>query len=700
MICTKLTEKYYLVKKTIEQANEKQSSVTNHICLFDRSGSMSGNIKELGKEMKQFIRSINIDDTITLMWFSGPNQKGTIIKGFKITDDKDFSIVDKAVDENCTVIGTTCFSESLIELEQIMKDLNYYSTNFTFTLFTDGYPVVNNINKEIAVVNSSLEKLPGKNIATLFVGYGEYYNKEFMTQMSLKAGGSLLHSNDLKEWGYNMSHFLTNVNCKKTKIEIEKDNINTNEIKAMFSINNGNILTYNVDKIIHVQGENLYVICEQEHGIIIDKEILLDGMYAASYVLIQQCNTDIALDILGNLGDKYLVDKCTNAYTNSEYGSAEKDILNAVVEPTKRYLKGKVDNCVPKDDAFCLLELLEILIEDKDAYFFPRHPEFKYKRIGCQKEIDDKYPKFEASADVPVSFSKLVWNNSKLNLSVLAHIKGKIKLSPISFDNVNITPEELGLSEYYDTFIYRNYTLIKDGTLNISMLPMRCGATVYALLKQNNLIINPNAEDGIYIIDLSALPIINRNIVRNNNSATELAKVLMRKLQLDCHMKVLKSKVNEINNKIIINDRVKEFLLAHGVKDGCFNPPVLSNKDKEYDFYMAKVFNAKIKGASTLPKVSDITGKKKLNLPGQFMKEVIDIKDEDVGQMIVDTKKELNKAVSIIQRNKFALILCKKWFDEFKHRNDCVINIKDKVGTVNVNTSIEFSIDEIKVEFD
>jgi hypothetical protein len=115
---------------------------------------------------------------------------------------------------------------------------------------------------------------------------------------------------------------------------------------------------------------------------------------------------------------------------------------------------------------------------------------------------------------------------------------------------------------------------------------------------------------------------------------------------------------------------------------------------------MAKTFNVKIKGASVLPKVSEIKSKKKLNLPGQFMKEMIDIKEEDVNQMLIQTKKELNRTVSIIQRNKFALILCKKWFEEFKDRNNCVINIEDKVGTVNVNTSVEFSIDEIKVEFD
>ena len=186
--------------------------------MFDRSGSMSGTLKELCKEMKLLIRSVSFGDTITLMWFSGPNQKGTMLKGFKLHAEEDFAIIDKIIDANNTTVGTTCFSESLLELPTILNDLECFSSNYAFTLFTDGYPIVSDINKEIKNINHALDQIQDKNISVLLIGYGDYYNKELMTEMSTRVGGSLLHNNDLKEWNMNMNNFLSNVDSNKIQL--------------------------------------------------------------------------------------------------------------------------------------------------------------------------------------------------------------------------------------------------------------------------------------------------------------------------------------------------------------------------------------------------------------------------------------------------------------------------------------------------
>ena len=164
----KLNDDYYLTtKQIIKNDTIKEIPIINHIWLYDRSGSMSPVIKELCNQMKQLIRTIDFNNTITLMWFSGPNQKGTILKGFKLHDKDDYNVIDKVLDSNNTTIGTTCFSESLSILPSVIDDLSCFSSHYAFTMFTDGYPIVNDIEKEIKSINNSLSIIQEKNISNL-----------------------------------------------------------------------------------------------------------------------------------------------------------------------------------------------------------------------------------------------------------------------------------------------------------------------------------------------------------------------------------------------------------------------------------------------------------------------------------------------------------------------------------------------------
>lgn len=308
------------------------------------------------------------------------------------------------------------------------------------------------------------------------------------------------------------------------------------------------------------------------------------------------------------------------------------------------------------NDKLCLLELIELLMNGVN-YFYPYHPDFKYERIGVKSVQEENYPLFEYG-NAPVPFDELTWHNTRANLSILAKIPGKIKVN--NNDNVKII----------DTFIYRNFTLIKDGKLHINLLPCHLDATIYNLLISFYPSVIVDTKDTISVLDFTKLDLINDRVCPKV-SAINLSLSVLEKLRYTCHMKVLVSKI--VNNvKDVNNYEMKEYGIK---KDGSYAPPtVKTNTAKMY--YQAKEFNI------------DIVNKKKIM--EQFMAEETHNYEK--------TKQALQVVNFEIQKYKFYMILCGQWFDDLDKDNTIVFN--DVVGTVNVKTRLVFSIDNIKVECD
>ena len=76
----------FLVQHT--QTNSKQAvsvpTPTNHIWMYDRSGSMYGELNGVVKDLKALARTLRHGDTVTLGWFSGYKENNFMVKGFKI----------------------------------------------------------------------------------------------------------------------------------------------------------------------------------------------------------------------------------------------------------------------------------------------------------------------------------------------------------------------------------------------------------------------------------------------------------------------------------------------------------------------------------------------------------------------------------------------------------------------------------------
>ena len=145
-------------------------------------------------------------------------------------------------------------------------------------------------------------------------------------------------------------------------------------------------------------------------------------------------------------------------------------------------------------------------MEDGEANFYPYDSAFEYKRIGVPSKVKPGYAKFEAEKGARAPLNSLTWNSSKLNLSVLAKIQGTVELKD--------GHQKFGLVKNYPTFIFRNYTLVKDGFLNVQKLPVSVSEQTFAVLQAQNVIdIRASwAKDKVVLLHLDRIPVINRAI--------------------------------------------------------------------------------------------------------------------------------------------------------------------------------------------
>ena len=725
--------KYFQIKKDlflVEQEIVKQVKTpakpepTNNIWIYDRSGSMSCDLPQLVEDLIVKSKEIPVGDTITLGWFSGEGQNNFILKGFRVTAERDYNILENAIRKNKTTIGCTCFSEILAETKKVISDLAVISDKFSLMFFTDGYPVVSNYSKEINAIHKAIKAIEGNISSSCLVGYGNYYNRELMSEMAENLGGALIHSSNLDQFNIVISDLIKNTLRNDGKIEVTLEC--SSDIGAIFSVNGKSINMYkeqddNIIRFIPTKCETdmVYLLTSKEpkNGRKVTlteydlqhlsgKESIIQAIYASACILNQKAKTDLAIDALASIGDVSYIDMLNNAFTNKEHGSAEEALREAIESRTARYRKGYNLSYLPSPDAFCLLDALEILMKDEESCFYPYHPKFKYSRIGVATKQVGEYPKFQADSLTQCSFGSLAWNESKLNLSLTARIAGTVGLIGEA--------AKFGFSQTYPTYIFRNYTVVKDGFLNMDTLPVSLSKTTFETFQSKGMIDSKETfkKDQVYDLVLSAVPVMNRAISDGNTSATKLSKLVFEELQYKAQLKVLNDLKKELSTKEgVVDDIFKgmtpeqiDFLQKNGISKNGFNPE--TEKQDPTDYYFAKEFDIKVKGFSSFPKVADVKTKiasgKSLRPVELLMKSGLDLIENSpvkkLNNKVVltwleeETKKIKNTMLSTrfsIQKTKFAVVLGKKWFQEFSSRENCVL-------TIDGNT-FEFSLGEVKV---
>lgn len=762
----KFNENFYLSIKDVKTLNEVQlvpkSLPTNFIFVIDVSGSMSGDLGDIRKQLKNKLPNLVKDnDTITVIWFSGRNDAGILMEDVEIKSLKSLQDINTAIDRFLKPIGLTAFHKPLVLAKEAIGRIKKSRSNGVFSLIflTDGY----NNDCSWSDVTKSLKELEPDLAGSTFVEYGYYADSSAIAKMAELVGGEKIEAERFDEYDVVFENKLqkTYGSSKKVLVDVPANN---RIFDFVFTVSAANeIILYGVnDNQVLVPEDiiSLYWFTNTPSSSFVfpyeNKPELNKLVYTSLYVLTEKLQNDYADDIFKVLGDKNLYEVFTNAYGKQKLFSFKNMVKECVFDNTKQFLKGQVANLVMDENAYCVMNFIDDLTSDEEALVYPMHEAFTYKRIGAKKvavdttelnesqkqllagaknveELKKITDEIAANAQELVKFeyndktkgypiSNLVWSSDRANLSINVRYDGYIDLPKNNFGVDRI-----------DTFIFRNYTIIKDGILNITSLPLTLSKETADKFKANGVSVIENivtiGKNGeatyLYVVDFSMLPVINRKMVKSI-SAKKLGEMEFELLKIKGLAKAYKyyeelhfpKKEGSFGNTY--SEEATKWLTDLGITSyNGFAPKMVTEKGS--DFYMAVELNTKIAKYSALPAVNAVLKKIEkgipLNAADDLLKPAIDdyetqinsniyksLTDENLQKHIL--KNWLNgvnatinvqrkKLIQEIAQIKFSLILSKKWFTEFKSFEEDTLT--QKIDGLDLTFKFELSEKEVNV---
>ena len=718
----------------------------NVVFAIDVSGSMSYELRLIRQQLKNKIPSlIGPNDTITIIWFSGNNQAGVLQEGVEVKNLVDLQKLNDSIDRFLQPIGLTAFLPPLELTEQVINNLKGNKKAFSFIFLSDGY----NNDSAWPKVIAKVTELEPKIGAAAFIEYGYYADSQALSEMAELMGGEKIFSKDFDAYEESFEKIVGRNTSPKRVVDIST--IKGVKYGFFFAINeqDQSILTFssrNEQELLVPQDiKELYFLTRYKYAD--EASLSLTPKLAAAFLLADRLRYNAVEDFLSHIGDISLLNEFGGAFGKDRLNSLKDRIKRIAFNEEQAYSEGQQEGYKIDPKRFCLIDLIEIL-QSGENYFLPFNKAFSYNRIGAKTvtkvELTDEtkeqlaaaktlaetqkalasietaefvYP--ENAGSVAVNFEQLVWNSSRANLSVRAQLFGTVKLPT----------NEFGLTEV-PSFIYRNYTIVKDGVLNITHIPVVLDEATHELLLSKGLKLEGNYHNGMQILDISSLPIINRSMT-TNVSGKVLAQHEFDLISTQAELKYLKHLKAEFDPKT--NDKSAEkyspeaaaWLKSIGVDDyNGFNPKKETVESE--DTYMAPSLVVKIQNTSALPTVKAVLDKSstiqkaeagekiegklpKLNLLETLMKSHIETIDNTVPEddaiatlnaMFKDVDNRRKSLLHEIARIKFGVILSRTWFKEFENMDENTLEgvvLKGIPDKTPLKVKFEFKEETIKL---
>jgi hypothetical protein len=666
-----------LIIKSIEsKKTELVSTPTNRIIVVDVSGSMSSELPKLRTHLKNKLPTMVLpNDTLSIVWFSSKGQFGTLFEGINISTLADLSKINAAIDRFLVPTGLTGFKDPLQEVLAITKRL---SGACTLSFMTDGYENQGSKSEVLKACSNLSDSLA----SCTFVEYGYYADHKMIMDMAEEVSGSVVMSENFNRYSEELDLGLKSVVSGK-KIKLTK-------IKASFVIGNlpesfviakpdavGTVtLPANAHSYSYFEGVGH--LTEIHHDSRIE-----DAAYAVSALILRGAG-DTAMELASCIGDKPLYTKVENSFSKQDNAICVELANSYGSLKTKIHIDGVKENLIPNPDAYNVLTLLMDLSSVEGNMINLTHPDFKYNPIGDKRETlaeDSEFiPKFfNKPGDVLADIMSLTFNEDRPNVSILAKRCGIVTLPQ----------NDLGFGDSIESFVWRNYSIIKDGIVNLNKLPVILTSKTHSNLFSLGVITEPFKINKTYVINLSGMPVINRSM-SDPGTASQLFHNCFQLYVLKTKQKVLGTKFEKEafgkNFSELYGSDGAAFLKGYGISEGGFSPKTV--KSESVDPYISKVLEVKLGGLSSIPKVADVEAaiaKGKALTPSQkVMSVVIDamVSVTDFKEELKLNKIEIKILSNAIVKQKFGIILGKKMPSDVTNPEDTSMELDFSIGKV------------------
>lgn len=672
----KLETKYFETEATREVKMPMR-----RVVVVDCSYSMSGELPKLRTHLKNKLPTmVEPEDTLSLIWFSSKGQAGFIFKDLEINSASDLAAVNSAIDRFLKPVGLTGFKDPLELVMQQATDDSDMPVSLSF--MSDGGEN-QSPRKEIIEVCA---KLADKIATSVVVSYGYYSDERFLAEMAEEMGGEMIGAGDFGSYVDVLDRVLKTRASSKKKL-------------ATGLPTTGLIVGHSDESYVTVKanakGEAAFPSNTIAYSYFTgsgDIEKLEDEFAAVQVVgaLIQRGEADVALELSGLIGDVELFDIVQNAFSKQDFNRVVQFV--GAYQPfvsSPRNLKLKVD-----PNAYNVLTLLMDLSEQEGNFLHISHPEFNYSAIGPKRNpIPDKngfIPKFTSKGETKAAITTLKFDSDRPNVSILTRREGDVSLP----DN------DYGFGNSIESFIWRNYAIVRDGIVNVKKLPVILTKATHDLLVNNGIPLEPFKINHTYVIDVSKMPVINRSMAQPM-TAQKIFEMEFELYKMKVSQKILNSQIEKPEASAEFSAKYGEeatlFLKKYGVTPGGFGAK--SEAGEAVDPYMAKALVVKLSGLSSIPKIddvkADIAAGKSLTPSKQLMANALkNLENVDPVAGKEAIKKNLALARDAMVKAKFGIILGRRWFTDLGTYENTTLEL----NLPGINKPVKGTVELVDVE--
>lgn len=502
--------------------------------VVDVSGSMTYNLPKVRDELLEIMLDLPDDSAVSLAYFSSEGGQN----GFILLNERKASFKRKKLEEtldSLQSLGMTCYGEVLTLISNSGMSLG---EDTVMVFFTDGMRVVSNPQKDDAMTREACKKLKCQSI---WVGVGDYVNTDFLNELAILSSGTQVSVDNITEALTEISLFV------KQKKQVRK--FKTEYFGAEIVDN----------KAYLIPNKNGFIYPSNQEFILIDNEDTSENLPLEVWALVQTGNKALACERLQNSKKLGLVRHLRNTLTHKQ-----------AVEVSEKILKNELEDKTP----VCDLSLLDSLTQIKGKLKLDK---ISYKRIG-RKAVSLDELKFIPDNN-EVDFSGLVFNKDRMNISMSVLNKGTVDISKAA------GAESFKGDLSQKVSIFRTYTLIQDGVLNIKALTFNV----------EGFDCNPSTPrkyngDGTVTVFLDEMPLVSSKDISFD---LEKFKILIQEeLNHEAAIKYFKNAIKD--SKPVESVKTDLFLENLGIKNGMFSPKTV--QEKIQDYYEVELFSVDVKG--------------------------------------------------------------------------------------------------------
>lgn len=641
-----INDKIDLAVRTVSASHEKAVGPTkdiHYIVVIDESGSMWNALPKIRDHLKSLLLghyAKSEKSRISVIGFSGPKEARLIVDFAPMFYDLEVSKIHEALDD-LRPRGSTCFVDAFeLVRTSAYKSLSIPSMVTSLTFMSDG---CDNTSSSAGAILSSIPS--GIVEHSAFIAYGYYADNALLQRMAAYAGGYFIFSSNITEYlasftglVHGMADGLT---PGSTDVEVpgeifgdlvfglpsDFERARTNGL-AVFARDEK--MTVGVPSDI----TTLFYLVPKADAAHVQREYLpYNGgiLLAISAALAERGHSKLATSVLESTRHEALLRQYSSAFGKQALGR----FVRAANEGS--VVTYGFDTLPPghtiDPNATTVMDVLQILCSSDNNRLLLDNPAFHYHVTTRPREPSDgallTMDNFCLTGHVSgYPISRLVFNESRANVSVGVTKQGFVDLSPVyeSIGNKNVPSR-------FPTHIHRNYTIISDGIVNVSTLPCLVDTVTHEALLEagvvapgiwNSTNIKDDKGDDVAVfavlLDLSTLPTINAEQLERvqHNSLQGFYDLKYKLLQAQARAKVINTLYRELvaeENKGLratSNGLAETYgtataarLQELGITDNGFAPKTKA-AGVSGDTYTAFEVHSLIKGFSSLPSVAEV----------------------------------------------------------------------------------------------